>query len=105
MLKENAVAIKPLRLNVFLTMRLVQLTVLTMCRVPTDIQLSKCVELSKNQTPCIMRWGSVTVQLQNAHTCFAISVSLSVWNGLEPIQRIFMKFYADCFYLNLWKKC
>lgn len=96
--------VRPLRLHVFLTSRLVQLIVLTICHVPTDIQLSNCVELSANQTPCIMRWGSVIVQMQNAHTCFAISVSPSVWNGLEPTKRNFMKFYVECFYLNLWGK-
>jgi len=72
--------------------------------LPTDIQLSNFLELSANKTPCIMRWGSVTVQLQNAHTCFPISVSPSVWNGLEPTKRIFKKFYVECFYLNLWGK-
>jgi hypothetical protein len=82
----------------------VQLIVLSMCHVPTDIQLSNCVELSANQESCIMRWGSVDVQLQSAHTCFAISVSPSEWNGLEPTKRIFVKFYVECFYLNLWKK-
>lgn len=61
MLKENAVAVRQLRLNVFLTSRLVKLIVLTMCHVPTNIQLSNCVELSAKQTPCIMKWGSVTV--------------------------------------------
>lgn len=72
---------------------------------PSSINIiTRRVELSANKTPCINRWGSVTIQLQNAHTFISISVSPFVWDGLEPTKRIFMKFYVERFYLNMWNK-